>query len=92
MENEARGMLAYDGEAGPVQTYLARPRGADPRPAVIVIHEIMGLTDPIKRVADRFAPVTHGIKWPRRPSIAIALDSSNRFTLDTSNRFTLDTS
>jgi len=24
--------------------------------------------------------VTHGIKWPPRPSIAISLDSSNRFS------------
>lgn len=47
-------MLSYDGEAGAVQAYLARPAGDTPRPAVIVIHEIFGLTDHIKHVADRF--------------------------------------
>lgn len=55
MKDESRGMITYDGEAGPVQTYLARPGIEGPRPAVIIIHEIVGLTDHIKRVADRFA-------------------------------------
>lgn len=35
--------------------YLARPRGAGPFPAVVVIHEIFGLNDNIKEVARRFA-------------------------------------
>lgn len=47
-------MLAYPGEAGEVQAYLARPETDRPGPAVIVIHEIWGLTDHIRRVADRF--------------------------------------
>jgi hypothetical protein len=51
-------------------------------------------TDQIRWIVldDEFVPiqpicsyltVTHGIKWPRRPSIAISLDSSNRLTPDT---------
>jgi carboxymethylenebutenolidase len=55
MANELRGMMTYDGEAGPIQAYLVRPSGEEPRPAVVVIHEILGLTDHIKQVADRFA-------------------------------------
>lgn len=38
--------------------HLARPDGADPAtplPAVIVVHEIMGLTDDIRRIAQTFA-------------------------------------
>jgi len=35
--------------------YLARPRGAGPFPAVVVIHEIFGLNDNIRDVARRFA-------------------------------------
>jgi len=35
--------------------YLARPRGAGPFPAVVVIHEILGLNDNIRDVARRFA-------------------------------------
>jgi len=35
--------------------YLARPHGAGPFPAVVVIHEIFGLNDNIREVARRFA-------------------------------------
>jgi carboxymethylenebutenolidase len=80
MDNEARGMVTYDGEAGPVQTHLARPRGEDPRPAVIVIHEIVGLTDHIKRVADRFAEAGYVAFAPNlfsRPGLAEVLTPSN---------------
>ncbi|HZU66662.1 MAG TPA: dienelactone hydrolase family protein [Ktedonobacteraceae bacterium] len=55
MANETGTMLTYDGEAGPLQAYLVKPATEEPRPAVIVIHEIVGLTDHIKNVADRFA-------------------------------------
>ncbi len=54
MTDESRAMMTYNGEAGPVQTYLARPGAEGPCPAVMVLHEIVGLTDHIKRVADRF--------------------------------------
>ncbi len=47
-----RAMMAYDGEASTIQAYLARPALEEPRPAVIVIHEIVGLTDHIKDVAN----------------------------------------
>jgi carboxymethylenebutenolidase len=80
MGNEARGMIAYDGEVGPVQTYLARPRGEEPRPAVIVIHEIVGLTDHIKHVADRFAQEGYVAFAPNlfsRPGLAEVLTPSN---------------
>jgi carboxymethylenebutenolidase len=80
MGNEARGMLAYDGEAGPVQSYLARPSGKEPRPAVIVIHEIVGLTEHIKSVADRFAEAGYVAFAPNlfsRPGLAEVLTPSN---------------
>ena len=35
--------------------YLARPHGAGPFPAVVVIHEIFGLNDNIREVTRRFA-------------------------------------
>jgi len=35
--------------------YLARPDGAGPFPGVIVIHEIFGLNENIKEIAERFA-------------------------------------
>ena len=54
MADELRTMIAYDGEASKIQAYLARPAIEGPRPAVIVIHEILGLTDHIKGVANRF--------------------------------------
>ena len=35
--------------------YLARPEGNGPFPGVVVIHEIFGLNDNIKEIAERFA-------------------------------------
>ena len=40
---------------GTVPGYLARPTGDGPWPGVVVLHEIFGLTDDIKKQADRFA-------------------------------------
>ncbi len=48
-------MIAYPIESGKVQAYLSRPKIGGPRPAVIVIHEIYGLVEHTKDVADRFA-------------------------------------
>ena len=80
MVDESRGMVAYDGEAGPVQTYLTRPSGEEPRPAAIVIHEIVGLTDHIKRVADRFAQEGYVACAPNlfsRPGLVEVMTPSN---------------
>jgi len=40
---------------GTLRGYLARPEGSGPWPGVVVLHEVFGLTDDIKRQADRFA-------------------------------------
>ena len=55
MPEEQRSMLSYTGDTAPVRAYLSRPAGDEPRPAIIVIHEIYGLTPHIQDVADRFA-------------------------------------
>src|SRR5688572_7807673 len=47
--------VQYDGKAGPVFAYLARPVKAGKYPGVIVIHENRGLDDHIRDVARRFA-------------------------------------
>jgi len=39
----------------PMRAALARPASPAPRPAVIVIHEILGLNDDIRRIAGRIA-------------------------------------
>jgi carboxymethylenebutenolidase len=41
--------------AGAVPGYLATPNTSGPWPAVVVVHEIFGLNDDIRRIADRFA-------------------------------------
>ena len=41
--------------SGSLRGYLARPSGSGPWPGVVVLHEIFGLTDDIRRQADRFA-------------------------------------
>ena len=73
-------MLTYEGEEGPVQAYLAKPAGEEMRPAVIVIHEIVGLTDHIKAVADRFAREGYVALAPHlfsRPGLAEVLTPQN---------------
>ena len=80
MTDASSGMMTYDGEAGPVQTYLARPGVEGPRPAVIVIHEIVGLTDHIKHVADRFSQEGYVAFAPNlfsRPGLAEVMTPSN---------------
>ncbi len=46
---------ARDGGSQPLNAYLARPTGAGPWPAVVMIHEIFGLTADVRRHADRLA-------------------------------------
>ncbi len=48
-------MVEFTGESGTVPAYLVRPKADGRRPAVIVIHEIFGLVDHTKDVANRFA-------------------------------------
>jgi len=48
-------MLTYEGIDGEIQAYQARPQTEEPRPAVIVIHDIYGLSDHTRDVANRFA-------------------------------------
>ena len=40
---------------GVFESHFARPQGAGPFPGLIVIHEIFGLNDNIRRIANRFA-------------------------------------
>ena len=47
--------VQYQGKAGPVYAYLARPMKAGKYPAIIVIHENIGLTDHDRDVARRLA-------------------------------------
>ena len=80
MADEASAMLTYDGEVSPIQAYLARPTSEGSRPAVIVIHEILGLTDHIKRVADRFVEEGYVAFAPNlfsRPALAEVLTPSH---------------
>jgi len=73
-------MLTFEGEAGPVQAYLARPSVPGPRPAVIVIHEIYGLNDQIRGVADRFAAAGYVALAPHlysRPGLVEVLTLDN---------------
>ncbi|BDX35143.1 carboxymethylenebutenolidase [Mycobacterium antarcticum] len=45
--------LPIQGEGLP--GYLATPSGTGPWPAVVVLHEVFGLNDDIRRITDRFA-------------------------------------
>jgi carboxymethylenebutenolidase len=48
-------MITYPGDSGEVLAYLAKPKGAEKLPAVIVIHENRGLQPHIKDVTRRMA-------------------------------------
>lgn len=48
---DARLPIPGDGLPG----YFAVPSGSGPWPAVVVLHEVFGLNDDIRRIADRFA-------------------------------------
>ncbi|HXM58818.1 MAG TPA: dienelactone hydrolase family protein [Candidatus Dormibacteraeota bacterium] len=49
-------MLSVPRSSGrPLQSYFAAPPGPGPHPGVVVIHEIYGLNDNIRDIADRFA-------------------------------------
>jgi len=47
--------VPYVAAGSPVGGYLARPDGVGPFPAVVVIHEVGGLTGSIRATARRFA-------------------------------------
>jgi len=47
--------LTFPVASGTLRGYLATPDGTGPWPGVVVLHEVFGLTDDIKRQADRFA-------------------------------------
>jgi len=48
-------MITYQGESGEMMAYMAKPKGADKLPAVIIIHENRGLVPHIKDVTRRMA-------------------------------------
>jgi carboxymethylenebutenolidase len=47
--------VSYPAPAGPLGGYLAVPEGDGPWPGVVVIHDALGLSADIKRIADRVA-------------------------------------
>jgi carboxymethylenebutenolidase len=47
--------ITYEGKAGPVGGFLARPMKAGQYPGLIVIHENRGLNDHVRDIARRFA-------------------------------------
>jgi carboxymethylenebutenolidase len=47
--------VSFSSGKSTLEAYLARPEGAGPFPAVVVIHEIFGLNDNIRDIARRFA-------------------------------------
>jgi len=73
-------MVEYRGESGPIPAYLAHPSEAGIRPAIVVIHDIFGLGDHTKDVADRFAREGYVALAPNlfgSPELATILTPSN---------------
>jgi len=55
MQSVESEIISYAGETGNIDAYLARHPSDTPRAAIVVIHEIFGLVDHTKDVANRFA-------------------------------------
>jgi len=49
------GYITYRGETGDIRAYAARPKGQEPCPAVVIVHENTGLQPHFEDVARRFA-------------------------------------
>lgn len=49
------GYVTYPGETGDIRAYAARPKGTEPCPAVVIVHENTGLQPHFEDVARRFA-------------------------------------
>jgi len=49
------GLAANHGGSQPLRGYLATPTGTGPHPGVVLIHEIFGIDDVMRRHADRLA-------------------------------------
>jgi carboxymethylenebutenolidase len=49
------GYITYPGETGDIRAYAARPKGEEPCPAVVIVHENTGLQPHFEDVARRFA-------------------------------------
>src|SRR5579883_1838227 len=73
--------MTYQGPAGPVQAYFAKPEGSGPWPGVIVIQEVFGLEPHIEDMARRFAAegylalapdmYCHDALWPTVPEAGV---------------------
>lgn len=48
-------MIEIDTRDGPMKAYVAQPQGGGPFPAVIVLHEIFGITPELQHIADMLA-------------------------------------
>jgi len=74
-------MTTYSGTHRPVEAYLARPETNEARPAIIVIHEIFGLVNHTKDVANRFAREGYAVLAPHLyssdPELAALLTPKN---------------
>jgi len=49
------GYITYPGETGDIRAYAARPKGQEPCPAIVIVHENQGLQPHFEDVARRFA-------------------------------------
>lgn len=58
-------MVTVDGESDRLDAYLVRPGAPGPRPGILVVHEVFGLTSDVRRVCQRFA---------ERGYVALAVD------------------
>jgi carboxymethylenebutenolidase len=47
--------VAIQGADGCIRGYMAIPEGSGPWPGVVVVHDVLGMTNDLRRITDRFA-------------------------------------
>lgn len=57
-------MIKYRGSTGDIDAYLVMPEDSSPHPGIVLIHEIFGLNDHIRDVADRMAREGYAVLAP----------------------------
>jgi len=60
--------LQYPSGTGTIEAYVARPKGTSTRPAVIVLHDDLGLNNRFRALADQFAEAGFVALAPHLPS------------------------
>ena len=61
---DTHSLITIPHQAGGLPVYMACPSSESPRPTLVLIHEVWGLTDHIKNIADRLCQEGFNVMAP----------------------------